>query len=114
MLPVRGIVKRHPELTPWRHEELTPSGCPYRKPKTADQGRRIGLIFTLMTDLCRLLWCALIGLFRSRAALEAEILVLRHQLSVLRRKSPTRVSFSNIDRLVFAGLYRVAPGCWTL
>jgi hypothetical protein len=63
-----------------------------------------------MTDLCRLLWCALIGLFRSRAALEAEILVLRHQLSVLRRKSPTRVSFSNIDRLVFAGLYRLAPG----
>jgi hypothetical protein len=63
-----------------------------------------------MTDLCRLLWCALIGLFRSRAALEAEILVLRHQLSVLRRKSPTRVSFSTIDRLVFAGLYRLAPG----
>src|SRR5512138_1820242 len=63
-----------------------------------------------MSDLCRLIWCALVGLFRSRAALEAEILVLRHQLSVLRRKSPTRVSFSNIDRLVFAGLYRLAPG----
>ena len=40
-----------------------------------------------MSDLCRLIWCALIGLFRSRAALEAEILVLRHQLNVLRRKS---------------------------
>jgi hypothetical protein len=63
-----------------------------------------------MRDLCSLVWCALIGLFRSRAALEAEILVLRHQLSVLRRKSPTRVSFSNIDRLVFAALYRLAPG----
>src|SRR5262245_14984096 len=60
-----------------------------------------------MTDLCRLLWCALIGLFRSRAALEGEILVLRHQLSVLRRKAPTRLSFSNIDCLVFAGLYRL-------
>src|SRR5262249_5919425 len=33
-----------------------------------------------MSDLCRLIWCALIGLFRPRAALEAEILVLRHQL----------------------------------
>src|SRR5262249_10101746 len=63
-----------------------------------------------MTDLCRLLWCALIRLFRSRAALEAEILVLRHQLSALRRKSPTRVSFSNIYRLVFPGPYRLAPG----
>jgi hypothetical protein len=30
-----------------------------------------------MSDLCRLVWWALIGLFRSRAALEAEILVLK-------------------------------------
>src|SRR5262245_22078820 len=63
-----------------------------------------------MGDLCRLIWCALIGRFRSRAALEAEILVLGHQLNVLRRKSPKRLAFGNIDRLVFAGLYRVAPG----
>jgi hypothetical protein len=38
----------------------------------------------------------------------AEILMLRHQLNVLRRKSPQRLSFSNIDRLVFAALYRLA------
>jgi hypothetical protein len=57
-----------------------------------------------------LIWCALIGLFRSRSALQAEILVLRHQLNVLRRKRPNRLSFSNVDRLVFAGLYQVAPG----
>jgi hypothetical protein len=38
-----------------------------------------------MSDLCRLIWCALIGLFRPPAALEAEILVLRHQLNVLQR-----------------------------
>src|SRR5260370_30092872 len=63
-----------------------------------------------MSDLCRLIWCALIGLVRSRAVLEAEILVLRHQLNVLRRKSRKRLAFSNVDRLVFAGLYRVAPG----
>jgi hypothetical protein len=63
-----------------------------------------------MSDLCRLIWCALIGLFRSRAALEAEIFVLRHQLNVLRRKSPKRLAFGNIDRMVFAGLYRLASG----
>jgi hypothetical protein len=40
--------------------------------------------------------------------LEAEILVLRHQLNVLRRKSPKRLAFGNIDRLVFEGLYRLA------
>jgi hypothetical protein len=34
-------------------------------------------------DICRLVWCALVGLFRSRALLEAEILLLRHQLNVL-------------------------------
>ncbi len=49
------------------------------------------------------------GLFRPRASLHAEILVLRHQLNVLRRKSPKRLVFNNIDRLVFAGLYGLAP-----
>src|SRR5262249_61621048 len=63
-----------------------------------------------MRDLCRLIWCAVAVVFRSRAALEVEILVLRHQLNVLRRKSPKRLAFGNIDRLVFAGLYGLAPG----
>jgi hypothetical protein len=63
-----------------------------------------------MRDICRLLLCALVGLFRSRASLEAEILLLQHQLNVLRRKSPKRMAFTDIDRLVFAGLYHLAPG----
>src|SRR6476469_5395807 len=63
-----------------------------------------------MRDICSLLWCALVGLFRSRASLEAEILLLRHQLNVLRRKSPKRMAFPDVDRLVFAGLYHLAPG----
>jgi transposase InsO family protein len=62
-----------------------------------------------MGDLCKLIWCALVGVFRSRASLEAEILVLRHQLNVLRRKSPERLTFSRIDRVVFTGLYALAP-----
>jgi transposase InsO family protein len=62
-----------------------------------------------MNELCRLIWCGLIGLFRSRASLEAEILVLRHQLNVLRRKSVKRPTFGSIDRLIFAGLYGLAP-----
>src|ERR1700720_4731705 len=63
-----------------------------------------------MRDVCSLIWLALIGLFRSRASLQVEILTLRHQLNVPRRKSPQRLTFSSIDRLVFAGLYRRAPG----
>ena len=63
----------------------------------------------LMRDMLKLIWWAVIGLFRSRASLEAEIVALRHQLNVLRRKSTKRLAFSNFDRLIFAGLYRIAP-----
>jgi len=58
-----------------------------------------------MADVLKLIWWAIIGLFRS---LEAEIVTLRHQLNVLRRKSPKRAAFSNVNRLIFAGLYQIA------
>src|SRR5262249_16178986 len=64
----------------------------------------------LMGDLLKLIWCFAIGLFRSRDALEAEIVALRHQLNMLRRKAPKRLVFSNFYRFVFACLYRIAPG----
>ncbi|HXQ03950.1 MAG TPA: hypothetical protein VN831_04240 [Bradyrhizobium sp.] len=63
-----------------------------------------------MIDFLMLLACVLTRLFRSRARLEAEILVLRHQLNILQRKSTERAAFKSIDRLVFAGLYRLVPG----
>jgi hypothetical protein len=63
-----------------------------------------------MVDLCRLIWDAFVGLFRSRASLEAEIVALRHQLNILRRKSPKRPILGSIDRLIFARLYGLAPG----
>jgi transposase InsO family protein len=62
-----------------------------------------------MQDLLKLIWWTLVGLLRSRASLEAEILALRHQLNVLQRKSHKRPLFSNLDRLIFASLYRIAP-----
>src|SRR5437016_14612201 len=65
-------------------------------------------IISGMGDLCRLIWCVMIGLFRSRAAVHAENIVLRHQLNVLQRKSPKRLVFSNVDRLVFVSLYALA------
>jgi hypothetical protein len=63
-----------------------------------------------MVDVLILLWTALTSLFRSRARLEAEILVLRQQINVLQRKSPKRSVFRTFDRLVLVGLYRLAPG----
>src|SRR4030081_3741395 len=62
-----------------------------------------------MREALSLIWTALVGLFRSPAALAAEIMVLRHQINILRRHSPKRQTFSAMDRLIFAGLYRLAP-----
>jgi hypothetical protein len=62
-----------------------------------------------MSDIFKLIWRAVVELFRSRASLEAEILTLRHQINVLRRNSAKRPAFTNIDRLVFAALYRLVP-----
>ena len=63
-----------------------------------------------MFDGLMLLWSALTRLFRSRVRLEAEMLVLRQQINVLRRKSPKRFVFGTFDRWVFVGLYRLVPG----
>ena len=62
-----------------------------------------------MREAYSLVWSALVLLFRSRVSLEAEILILRHQLNIQRRHVPKRVAFSAMDRLVFVGLYRLVP-----
>jgi hypothetical protein len=63
-----------------------------------------------MVNVLILLWTALTSLFRSRGRREAEILALRQQVNVLRRNSPKRFVCLTFDRLVFVGLYRLAPG----
>jgi hypothetical protein len=63
----------------------------------------------LMGDMLKLISWVVIGLFRSQASLEAEIVALRHQLNVLRRKAPKRIAFTTFDRLIFSGLYRISP-----
>ena len=70
-------------------------------PRTAPRAQTEGVGVWSMVRLLRLLCGALIGLLRSKARREAEILVLRHQVNVLRRKSPSRPALSNVDRLLF-------------
>jgi hypothetical protein len=62
-----------------------------------------------MGELFGFIWCAIAGLFRSRVALQAEILVLRHQLNILRRRG--RSHFFLGDGLPTPGsrLYRDQP-----
>ena len=44
-----------------------------------------------MGELLKLVWCAVV------------------ELNVLRRRSSKRLAFGNVDRIVFAELYRLAP-----
>src|ERR1700688_3699312 len=46
---------------------------------------------------------------RTRARLEAEIVLLRHQLSVLRQRVPSKPRLTVADRLLFVWLYRLFP-----
>jgi len=56
-----------------------------------------------MRDLIRLIVWAVGDLFRSRAAIEAEILTLQQQIIVLRLTAPKKQSFGAIDRSFHAG-----------
>ena len=63
-----------------------------------------------MCDLCRLIFFGLVvGLFWSRAALEAEVLVLKQQIIVLRRGKPNRMSFLAVDRFILGWVCRLFP-----
>jgi hypothetical protein len=56
-----------------------------------------------------LLTSVLVSLFKSRGRLEAEVVLLRHQLNVLRRAAPARLRLTSMDRLIFVWLYRLCP-----
>src|ERR1039457_4498503 len=62
-----------------------------------------------MKDLFKLILGVLASLFKSRAKLEAEILILRQQINVLRRRAPKRPHLNNTDRLLFVWLYHWFP-----
>src|SRR5450756_1752059 len=62
-----------------------------------------------MTELLKLIFGVLASLFKSRAKLEAEILVLRQQINVLRRRASKRPHLNNTDRFLFVWLYRWFP-----
>jgi hypothetical protein len=62
-----------------------------------------------MTDLFKLILGILVSRFKARATLEAENLVLRQQVSVLRRRTPKRPHLNNTDRFLFVWLYRWFP-----
>ena len=62
-----------------------------------------------MLDLCRLIFGIASDLLRSQVALEAEILVLRQQINVLRRANFKRLRFGSMDRVILGGVCRLFP-----
>ena len=62
-----------------------------------------------MIAFLSLLLHVVVSPFRTKARLEAEIILLRHQLSVLRRRVPSTPKLAVADRLVFVWLYRLFP-----
>jgi len=57
----------------------------------------------------KLLTSVVMSLLKSKGRLEAEVVLLRHQLNVLRRTAPRRLRLTSVDRLIFVWLYRLRP-----
>jgi hypothetical protein len=53
-----------------------------------------------------LLLHVLISPFKTQARLEAEIVLLRHQLNVLRQRAPSKPKLTVADRLLFVWCFR--------
>src|SRR5712691_10234017 len=56
-----------------------------------------------------LLLRVLVSPFRIRTRLKTEIVPLRHQLNLLRRRVPSKPKLAVADRLLFVWLYRLFP-----
>jgi hypothetical protein len=67
------------------------------------------MILCGMLGLCRIIFGIVVDLFRPRAALEAEILVLLQQIIVLRRGRPSRQSFLAVGRAVLGWVCHLLP-----
>ena len=64
---------------------------------------------TTMSSLFVALFTLVASSFRTRAALQAESLALRHQLAVCQKNAPRRLRLHRCDRLLWVVLYR----CWS-
>ena len=64
------------------------------------------MVATTVSSLFVALFALVASSFRTRAALQAEILALRHQLAVLQKNAPRRLHLHRCDRLLWVVLSR--------
>jgi len=85
--------------------------CPFRKPYLGGLAPeyRIGACSLAVVVILKLLIGVLRDYLMSRGRLEAEVVVLRHQLNILRRQLPKRVRPNASDRAIFVWLHRLLP-----
>jgi len=62
-----------------------------------------------MSSYLRLMLFVFVSLFRSQRRLAAEIVVLRHQVLVLKRKHRGRIKLNGLDRVILTWLSRAIP-----
>jgi hypothetical protein len=62
-----------------------------------------------MIEFLSLVTHILVSPFKTRAQLEAEIILLRHQVNVLRRRLSPKPKLTVADRFLFVWLYRLFP-----
>ena len=62
-----------------------------------------------MIAFLSLFFHAVVSPFKTKAQLEAEIVLLRHQLGMLRQHLPSKPKLTVADRLLFVWLYRLFP-----
>jgi len=68
------------------------------------------MVATTMSSLFVALFTLVACSFRTRAALQAEILALRHQLAVFQKNAPRPLRLHRCDRLLWVVLYRFWSG----
>ena len=68
------------------------------------------MVATTMSTLFVALFALVTTSFRTRAALQAEIFALRHQLAVFQKNAPRRLRLHRCDRLLWVVLYRLWSG----
>ena len=68
------------------------------------------MVATTMSSLFVTLFALAASSFRTRAALQAEILALGHQLAVFQKNAPRRVRYHRCDRLLWVVLSRFWSG----